>query len=702
MADSEIESKNPDEAILSLARERFELAVEAERELRKVALEDLNFRIGEQWPAEIKRDREAESRPCLTINRIPQFIRQITNDQRQNRPATKVYPVDEQGDVETAKIFQGLIRHIEKNSNADAAYDTAFEGAATKGFGFYRFVTDYVSPTSFNQEILIKRIRNAFSVYLDPFAKEPDASDASWGFIFEDISNEEYKETYPKSDICDAKDWATLGAQFPGWVQEKSVRVAEYFYKEFEDVEIALLNTGESVEKSNLPEQLPEGISIVKERMARVPKVKWCKINATEILEKTDWLGQYIPIVPVYGDEVDREGQVFREGVIRHAKDSQRMYNYHASTETEAIALAPKAPFIIAEGQIPPEYANQWKTANIKTHAFLPYKPITTGGQAVPPPQRNSYEPAVMAITQARMGAAEDMKATTGIYDSSLGNRSNEVSGVAIRGRQMQSQTSNFHFIDNLSRSLRHGGRIMVDLIPKIYDTAQAARIIGDEGDQEIVKINEAFERKGKMVNYDLTVGKYDVIIETGPSYATRRQEAAATMMDFAKSNPQQASMIADLIAKNMDWPGASEIAERLKKLLPPGIAEDDKNQAPLPPQAQQQIQQMNQMIEQLTGHLNEANEKIKMKTVELESKERIEFAKMENAIVLEQMQTTPLAAMKLVMEELAHLNARLELVGISKPIDYELNGSGPEQAASPNNQQQLTGEFTPGNNMGV
>jgi len=681
--ESSPESDNQEESkLLKEAHARLQLAEEAESDIRRLALEDLEFRAGKQWPENIVAERQSDGRPCLVINRIPQFIQQVTNDQRQNRPSIKVHPVDDHGDVETGKIIQGLIRHIEYNSNADVAYDTAFDSAVTGGFGYFRVITDFVSPTSFDQEILIKRIRNPFSVYFDPYSQEPDGSDASFAFITEDLSADEYRSRYPKSKLASADEWETTGNQAPSWVRDGSARVAEYFYKDTRETTIVLLNTGESVLKENLQQVLEAGaaagiqVEVVRERIALAPVIHWCKINGSEILEKTTWPGRYIPIIPVYGNELYINGKRILEGIIRNAKDSQRMYNYWASAETEAIALAPRTPFIIAEGQIE-GYEKEWSTANRKNHAFLPYKPTSVGGTPVAPPQRNSFEPAVGAITNARMMASEDLKATTGIYDAAMGARSNETSGIAIQRRSMQTQTSNFHFIDNLTRSLRHGGRVIVDLIPKIYDTARADRIIGDDGEQKIVKVNQQtgeIGKDGKPVIYALDVGKYDVTVDVGPSFASKRQEAVAAMIDVTKAYPQLMQVAGDLFIKAQDWPGAQDMAERIKKTLPPNLIEDTtKNKQQIPPQVQAQMQQMSQMVEQLTAKLHEAQDAIDHKRIELESKERIEFKKLEVQLEIERARLDQRDSLAILNAEIAQLEQRQKLLKIDQPF---LNGS--------------------------
>lgn len=706
MADeSQEKQNNSKDEIKRVALERFKLAEEAYAESRDLALKDLKFGAGDQWPADMKATRKHEGRPCFTINRMPQHIRQVTNDQRQNRPSIKVSPVDDHADVETAKILQGIIRHIEYDSNADVAYDTGFDGAVRQGFGYLRILTEYVSPRSFEQQIKIKSIRNAFSVYLDPAHKEPDGSDANWGFIFEDVPKDQFKAEYKNAEICQSADWRSYGDEAPGWVSDTTVRVAEYFYKDYQEIDIVLLSDGVVIEKSKLDELfpdgvLPEGLEIKAERTSIEPVVKWCKFNGYEILEETDWLGKWIPIIPVYGDILDINGKVVFESLIRHAKDAQFLYNLWRTTEAEAIGLAPKAPWVIAEGQITEENEHIWETANSKAHAYLPYKPTSIGGTVIGAPQRNAYEPPVQAITGAGMQASEDIKSTTGQYDAALGARSNEVSGKAIERRTAQAQTSNFHFTDNLTRSIRHTGRQLIDLIPKVYDTARTIRIIGEEGDEQIVKINQVFEEKGQQKNFDLGLGKYDVAVETGPSFATKRQEAVTSMLDLSRTAPQLMQAAGDLMVKNMDWPGATEIAERLKKTLPPGLAEDDKNAPPIPPQIQAQMQAMSQQLEQLTQVANEQAEIIKTKTLELESKERIELAKLENAIALKQMDLAPQESMNIIAHELAEIHARLEMVGINRPINADFNEAS-EPAEPQFQEQQPTGGLSPGNYMG-
>ena len=690
--------KKGNEKLLEEIRSRFKHAHESWEEPRRQALDDLKFRAGEQWPEKLKAQRATDGRPCLVVNRIPQFLRQITNDQRQNRPAIKVHPVDDGGDNETADVIQGIIRHIENNSNAEAAYDTAFESAACGGFGYFRIATDYCDEKSFDQDILIKRVHNPFAVFFDPSSVEPDGSDANFAFIVEDMPKDEYKAAYPGSDLTVDGMWDVEGNSAPDWVTENGARVAEYFYKKFEKKQIALLSDGTVVDADQLPEDFPEE-NVIDKREAEIVRVKWCKTNGVEILEQNEWMGKYIPIIPVFGDDLHIEGKRILEGVIRQAKDPQRMLNFWKSAETEAIALAPRAPFIAAEGQLE-GYEQDWKSANSRNHAVLQYKPTTLGGQMAPPPQRQAFEPAVQAITMASREAADDLKETTGIFDAARGARSNETSGVAIQRRQMQAQTSNFHFVDNLTRSLRFAGRILVDLIPRIYDNARAVRILGEDGTQRVVRVNEQYvdQDTEKDTLYDLSAGKYDVTVSVGPSFASKREEAAASMLELSKANPQIWAIAGDLMARNMDWPGSDEIADRLKKMLPPQLQGDGK-ESQMSPQIQAQMQQAQQMVEALTNELNDAQDKLDNKRLELESKERIEMRKLETDVEIQMAKLDSVNSVEILRAEIGELSHRQKLLNFNQPIPdgSDVGGETPAMANGPMETQTPTGGAAPG-----
>lgn len=643
----------PEEELIKTAKSRFKLATDAEKEVRINALDDLNFVVGNQWPDDIRRNRELEKRPCLTINRLSVIVKQVTNEQRKNRPAIKVDPVGVGADIETAKVIQGLIRHIETDSKADIAYDTAFASAVKSSFGYIRLITEYCDPKSFDQDIKIKRIRNPFSVYIDPSATEGDRSDMNWAFITKILTKEEYEDQYPDNVGYDSLvEWVSEGDKSPGWVTSDGVRIAEYYVRTYEDSEIILLSDGSVIISDSTP---PKDLFEVGRRKTKIPRIKWYKINACEILDETDVLGSSIPIIPVFGEETEIDGKVIVESLVRHAKDSQRMFNYWSSAQTETIALAPKAPWIAAEGQLE-GYEQDWRLANARNTPYLYYKPKTINGESAPPPTRSQAEPPIQAITVAKSGTSDDLKSTTGVYDAAVGAQSNERSGKAILNRTIQSQTSSFHYMDNFSRALRRVGEIILEWIPEVYNTSRVIQIIREDGNRSTAKINQ----EGGV---DLSSGKFSVVVDTGPSFSTKRQEAAESLMALGQVYPQAMPMIGDLLVGNMDWEGAQEAAARLK----PGGGD-------LPPQAMQQIQQMKQVIDKLTNELNVANDKLHHRREDMESKERIAVGNNQTTLIAAAMAHDAKDAQLAFTEQLSHEQERLSLIGDNLPVTERLS----------------------------
>ena len=600
------------------------LAVSAYSESREDEIDDLRFAAGSpdnhwQWPADVLATRGSvqgqtiNARPCLTINKLPQHVKQVTNDQRQNRPSGKVIPADDKADVEVAEILDGVVRHIEYISDADVAYDTACENQVTYGEGYIRLLTEYCDDDSFDQDIKIGRIRNSFSVYMDPTIQDPCGADAEWCFITEDLLKEEFERQYPDATPLSSIEQQGVGDQsLSQWINEDTVRIAEYFYAEYEPTTLHMF-PGNIVLFDDAPEMAQVkamGYRPIKSREVNRRKIRWCRINGFEVLEDREWAGKWIPVVRVVGNEFEVDGRVFVSGIVRNAKDAQRMYNYWVSQEAEMLALAPKAPFIGYGGQFE-GYEQQWKTANVNNWPYLEVNPDVTDGQGsvLPLPQRAQPPLAQTGLIQAKMGASDDIKSTTGQYDSSLGATSNERSGRAILAREKQGDTGTYHYVDNLARAVRHITRQIVDLVPKIYDTQRIARIVGIDGDVKAVKIDptqpepmrKVEDEMGNVIEkiYNPSVGKYDVCVTTGPSYMTKRQEAMDAMSQILQGNPQLWAIAGDLFVKNMDWPGAQEMAARFAKTIDPKLLSDD-DKTPALMQAEQQMQAMGQEMEQM------------------------------------------------------------------------------------------------------
>ena len=649
MAASDVEgagkvSDNPDGDRLATMRHRFTVASAAYSDSREDELDDLRFMAGSpdnawQWPADVLATRGAvqgqtiNARPCLTINKLPQHVRLVTNEQRQNRPSGKVIPADDKADVAVAEIFQGIVRHIEYLSDADVAYDTACDNQVTYGEGYIRILTEYCREDSFDQDLKIGRVRNSFSVYMDPMIHDPCGSDAEWCFITEDIPKEEYERLYP-----DALPISVMMSQGVGdqslsmWMSQETVRIAEYFYIDHQKKKLNLYPDNiTAFEGSPQDKQLKAMFGKpLKSRTSEHRQVKWLKTNGFEVLEERDWAGKWIPVIRVVGNEFEVDGQLYISGLVRNAKDAQRMYNYWVSQEAEMLALAPKAPFIGYGGQFE-GYETNWKTANTNNWPYLEVNPdVTDGaGSPLPLPERAQPPMAQTGLIQAKVGAGEDIKATTGQYDSSIGATSNERTGRAILARQNQGDTSTYHYVDNLARAVRYTTRQLVDLIPKIYDTERVARIVGLDGEVDMVKINPNQPEPVRVIKdpitgldidkiYNPSIGIYDVVVTTGPSYATKRQEAMEAMQMILQTNPQLWSVAGDLFIKNMDWPGAQEMAARFSKTLDPKVLDNTDES----PEAQMMRAQMNDManqMEQTTAMIQQLQQSYDMQKLQID-----------------------------------------------------------------------------------
>ena len=691
--------KNPDE-FLRAARDRWARSEASEDNIRRAAARDLRFLAGKQWPDGEPEARRDAQRPALTINKLPPFVSQVTNEQRKNRPGAKVSPQGEGADKATAEIYQGLIRHIEYSSQADVAYDTAFDYAVSSGFGYWRYTTEYVSDRSTNQEIRVARIKDASTVRMDSDCEEVDCSDAMWAFVYRTMSREAFKRCYPESETAETDFAPAGGFSAPGWIQGDSCVVAEYWQVEPETKKLwmyrgipapaedddeagaapaaaplnapPLLNMqaggpvasapgappnpaaaggpGMAPGAAPAPPQpgmIPPGVAAIARagasppdadeqgrvtrgfyddedvpdgfepdldedgehigREVEVRRVWRYDINGHEILGKPkEWAGKYIPIVPVWGQEKYVEGERFLFSAIRFALDPQQLYNYYKTAEAEVIQMTPKNPFIGVLGQFKTMQL-QWSEMNTVPRPFVEYDPVVVGGTPAPPPQRQQYEPATQALTLGAAAANEDIKATTGLFDASRGKENPSAdSGVAIGLLQQQGETSTWHFFDNFLRSMWHGYRILLDLIPKIYDAPRVVRIVRPDDAEELIHINRLFTGPdGKQTRYDLSQGDYAVAVGVQQSYATKRQQAAADLGQLARASPESLPLWSDLFVKQLDiGPIGDEIADRLTpqqfRTDQTNVAQLQQNTAMLAAQNKQLVDQVNQLTQTL------------------------------------------------------------------------------------------------------
>jgi hypothetical protein len=634
-------SRDEERIILTEVQENLKLAIEEDRDNRKNALEDLEFVAVEdaQWPSDVKAMRVSDRRPCITVNKMPAFISQVVGDQRLNRPSIKVVPVDDKGDPQVAETLSGWIKNVQNRSNADIVYDHGFEHAVTCGYGAMRVITDYVDDTSFNQDAYIEKIDNALSVYWGKHSKY-DCSDAEHCIIITDMLRGEYKEKYKKDpvpfnsgDSRFVKDWAT----------KDTVRVAEYFKKVHSNKTIYLLEDGRVVDK------LEEGDVKDRSREVQQTKIMWYLVSGDAVLEYSEWVGKkYIPVVPIWGKELNVGGERVITSLIRNAKDSQRMFNYWSSVDTEVIAMQPRVPFIVTAGQIK-GYETMWKESQNKN---FPYLVINPDKEAPGWPKREAPPQASGAMLERLQNTDQEMRDTIGLQKASLGMKSNERSGKAIIERKREGDVGTFSFADNLSRSVKQLGRILVDIAPGILDTERVIRLGLDNGENKPVTVNqEVKDVNGVVQRLNAPgVGEYDVVVATGPSFSTQRTEARESMAGFIQYYPNAAPLIGDLFAKNMDWPDAEEVAERLEYLLPPEVRAEknvkraEKNGQPPPEQQQQQpspeevFQMESNKVELKTDEvkLEQENVELQIKQVQL-NQEKAKLAEMSGKLVDDQ-----------------------------------------------------------------
>jgi hypothetical protein len=600
--------------IIDEAIDFLKLCNDADTMNRQEGLEDLKFVNGDQWPVELQNSRNLESRPVLTINKLDGYCRQVSNQQRQQRPRIRVHPTNNEADVKTAQVIEGITRHIEVNSNADTAYDTAFDHAVRMGWGFWRVTTNYVKEDSFDQEIYIDTIPNPFTVYFDPNSERVDGSDAERCLITTMMSKAKFRKLYPDCDDGTSFTQRGTGDSQSEWITKEDIRIAEYFYVKRESATLYQLSNGKSMfaEGKDFKERLAaSGLEIVGERQSFKRTIKWKKLTAIEVIEERNWPGIYIPVVPVYGRHVVIGDKRHKFGMVRHAKDAQRMYNFWQTTITESVALAPKAKWLMAEGQ-DEGHESEWAAANVKSFPLLRYKQTDIDGQKAPPPERLQPEPPPAGVMAAAAGINQDIATLMGIYDPSQQLPGN-ISGKALNGQQQQVDLTNFDFYDNLTKSIAHTGKVILDLIPHIYDSQRVMRIIGDDGKPDLVTINEAKQDESGVfkVLHDMTVGEYDVVMETGPGFNSKREAAVEAMMPLVTGNPDLFKIAGDLVFRNMDFPGADVIADRLAASNP--LAQiDDKS--PVPPQVQMQLKQNQAQMQQMQQQMQQMQMMIKQR----------------------------------------------------------------------------------------
>jgi hypothetical protein len=630
-----------DEKIVAQAKARFKRCDDWEGTARDRFIEDQKFCEGDprnnyQWDTVIYKTRTnavGRAKPCLTLNKTRQHCLQIVNDARQNKAQIEVRPIGDGATYEAAKIYEGMVRHIEYISQATAAYDTATWHQVTGGIGYWRVRTDYESDDSFDQEIYICRIHDPMSVYLDPDIEKYDGSDARFGFIFQDMPRDEFDNEYPEWKDKLPPDplggVADSGRSYDEWHTEDHVRVAEYYRKTDKADRLVLFKSGGSALKSHMSPEFYKDLQnegeIVKERETRKSRVEWFKIAGSEIIDRGTVPGTYIPIVRVVGEETIINGELDRKGHTRAMIDAQRMYNFWASSAAEHVALQSKAPFILPLAAVE-GLESYWNNANTDDFAYLPYNMVDENGQRIDKPERQQPPVMPQAYIQGMQQAQMEMMMTTGQYQAQFGENENAKSGIAIQTRQRQGDNATYHYIDHLAQAIRFTGRILIEWIPAVYDTPRVIKIMAEDGDQSEVHVQPDAQQPQAMVGpdgqsisaeqakmlqanadhadkvktiFNPNVGKYDVEADIGPAYATRRQETFNALSELMKQNQHLVQIAGDLLFRAADFPMADELAERFKRSIPKNILGEG------PPPEFVQLQEQNKALHDIIGVLS-------------------------------------------------------------------------------------------------
>lgn len=620
--DSRLEISKPvDEAVVFMRQVN-----DAESENRQLALTDLQFSYGNQWPQQVINMR-GNNRVILTINETNAYIKKVENAQRQQRPRGKASPVDNYADKKVAKIITGLGRHIEVQSDADNAYDIAFGFAVRMGWGYWRLRTDYIADDSFDQDIYIDPVDNPFTVYFDNNSCLPDGSDAEKCVITDLVPKTRFRHEYPDAKESSIAERGT-GDSDPDWVTDQDIRLAEYYFVERKRAKLVMLTDGTVLWNDQMPMLKAllarAGIGIRGDRDSWKRVVKWRKQTAFDILEEKDLPGRWIPVVPMYWTNVVINSKRMKCGLVRDAIDPARMVNYWSTAMTESLALSTKAKWLIAEGQ-DEDLEKEFSNANTSNSSSLHYKPTTVDGILVPPPSRIQPEPPPSGIIEGAFMMNQALSRVMGVFDPAVRGGAQHKSDKTLNAEQNQSDTSNFNGFDNLLRSIKHSWRIQLSWMPTVYDTERVARIIGEDGRDEVVTLNERqpeidentgqpkVDEQGNAVHKvlnDIRVGNYDVVMDTGPGYDTKRQEAVAVMLELLGTplGEQIAKLGGDLVIRDMDFAGSDTLADRMQAANPMGEIDEKSD---IPPKVQMfikglqmQLQQAGQAIEQMQTEL--------------------------------------------------------------------------------------------------
>ena len=622
-----VESDKPEKRdytdILEEARDRFERISQDDKDNHDSQRTDTLFVYspGQQWPDTVRRERTQNKEICLEFNQLKQFVAQVVNDQRQNRPGIRIHPAGGAASKEVAEILQGMIRGIEYDSKADAAYDNGFQQSVVGGRGWWRVISKYVDDKTFDQKLVIEPILDSNTVYADTNYQQPDGSDRMFVFVTEAIHKDEFARRYPDAEPI---SFETIGAYWAP--MQDYIVIADYYRRICTKRKMVRMSDGAQGWKDEMPNP-PEGVTVLRERECDCWSVEWFTIaGGQQVLEEYDWPGTIIPVIGTVGDDMMLDGKRIYQGLTRHARDAQSMLNFGMTQQAIRLSLTPRTPWILTAEQVK-GYENFWKEANVKNYSYLPYNAFMSDGQTpagLQPPQRNEPSVPDAGYINWCQTMVQMIKSTIGMYEQSLGQKGQEISGKAINERKQQGNNATFNYVDNLSRAIALTGLVILECIPPFYDTPRIVHIVGLDETRRQVTINQqapdlvsgALKAIEESNISGVKSADYAVTSQAGPGYATKRQETASMLSDLVSAYPPIMQIAGDLVVRAQDIPDADVIADRLKIMLPPPIQAQmqakDQGKPPPDPQMLAQMQQQQAHLDQAAQTMQVMDQKIK------------------------------------------------------------------------------------------
>lgn len=642
------EQSEEDIEILTEAYERFQYCVDWESDFRDLFIQDVKFANGDsdngwQWPDDLRRDRMLNRRPALTINKVQNHVNLVVNDGRQNKAAIEITPAGKESSFQSAQGIGSLVRNIQYLSNADNVYDDMSQNQVEGGIGYGRIISIYPDPRSFNQELRISPVQNHLNVFLDPDIKQKNGSDAKFGFVFEDVSRDDYEREYDEeAPVGVAPFGLGIGAD---WIKQDHVRIAEYYRVDFQKDELIYYKHGDKEElflRSEVPRGMKRALRLdeaayeagtaggdveIITRPTEIKRLQWYKIGAHKIMDRETFKTQYVPIFRFVGRERVIDNKLERKGLTRTLKDAQRMYNYNSSAEAEAAAIATKTNWLVAAEAIA-GYETGWNRANIDNKPYMVFRHKDRDGEPIPPPQRIDPAKSAEAYLAGMEIASRELEMASGQGPAQFGKPQREKSGIAITNSQRQGDILTFDFLDNRTQGIQYAGMILLDWIPHCYNTKQVVQVLDKDGTERMLTIDpnaqspyeEQKVQDQVQAVLNPNIGQYKVQAQAGPAYATQRQEAWNAFVQIITGAPDLINEIGDLMFLSADFPMADEIAQRIRrkiKQMAPWLL-DDNAVNPQVQQLQQQLQMAGQQLQELLSELAEKDKRLKEKTEHL------------------------------------------------------------------------------------